>query len=59
MLRLSIRFAQLGGMAGTAVLLSQGELTKALQCALVTGACIVILHFSSNIIGPRGGKPRG
>lgn len=59
MLKLSIRFAQLGGMAGTAVLLSQGQWIQAMQCALVTGACIVILHLSSNIIGPRGGKPKG
>ena len=59
MLRLSIRFAQLGGMAGTAMLVSQGEWIKAMQCALVTGACIVILHISSTIIGPRGGKPKG
>jgi len=59
MLRLSIRFAQLGGMAGTAVLLSQGEWVKAIQCATVTGACIVILHLASRMTRPRGGKPRG
>lgn len=50
-LQLSIRFAQLGGMAGTAIFLSQGEFAKALQCTLVAALCILILTLVMAVSG--------
>ncbi len=51
------RFAQLGGMAGTAVFLSQGEFLKAVQCTTVTGICIVLMAVAVKVAGSGGGKP--
>ena len=45
-LRLFIRFAQLGGMAGSALFLTQGEFAKAIQCSCVAALCIVLLSLA-------------
>lgn len=56
-LRLFARFAQLGGMAGTAIFLSQGEFLKAVQCTTVAGICIVLTAVAVKVAGSGGGKP--
>jgi hypothetical protein len=41
--RLLTQYIQLGGLAGTAVFLSQGEFVKALWCAIISALCILVL----------------
>jgi|GEM_PF-6127110 len=56
-IRLFARFAQLGGMAGTAIFLTQGEFVKAVQCTTVAGLCIVLTAVAVKVASSRGRKP--
>jgi len=53
-MRLSVRFAQLGGMAGTAVFLVQGEFLKALECILISCLCITLLALAMRFVQSLG-----
>ena len=58
-LRLFARFAQLGGMAGTAVFLTQGEFLNAVRCTLVASLCICFIAMILKLIDSKGGnKPQ-
>lgn len=53
-LKVFARFAQLGGLAGTAIFLSEGEFVKALQCTTTAGICIVLIAIALKIANSGG-----
>ena len=55
--RVFARFAQLGGMAGTAVFLVEGEFLKAVQCTTTAGLCVLLTAIAQKVANSRGGKP--
>lgn len=57
LLRHFARFTQLGGMAGTATFLNEGEFLKAVQCTIIAGLCIVLTAVAVKVAGSKGGKP--
>ena len=56
-LRVFVRFTQLGGMAGTAIFLSEGEFLKAVQCTTTAGICIVLTALAQKVADSSRRKP--